>query len=345
MKIKNNHLSFISGILIGGLLFGGSAAYAAGILAAPIEDTDQTIVLNGAEIELTGYAINGNNYFKLRDVAAAVDFGVTWDEASRAVSIDTSVGYSPAETKPAPLPSIQPEYGGTLTDYSQVANPALFTGAVTREAYNVMRQAIVGKEAASAVVTNGTFEIMHEVSGAIGIYPSYELNHYSSGYEGSISCAAKYVSANDAAVKHTESFIKGLSVLDDAEKIRQIDFYVSDRLTYALTYPSPSTVLASDEVKRGACMAYAYSFQWLCQQAGIPCILVHSETHQWNQVYVNGQWWNVDVTSDDSGDEVDIRDQLTILWKDADMQGSIFINSEPQNTMFAKELLVPGSTK
>jgi hypothetical protein len=39
------------------------------------------------------YNINGSNYFKLRDVAAALDFGVTFDAATNTIRIDTSAGY------------------------------------------------------------------------------------------------------------------------------------------------------------------------------------------------------------------------------------------------------------
>lgn len=57
--------------------------------------TTSKILLNGNEIKLTAYNIEGYNYFKLRDVAAAIDFGVTWDGETKTISIDTSTGYVP----------------------------------------------------------------------------------------------------------------------------------------------------------------------------------------------------------------------------------------------------------
>ena len=345
MKLPKTQLSFISGIIVGGLLFGGSVAYAAGIIATPTADMDQTIILNGAEIELTGYNINGNNYFKLRDIAAAVDFGVTWSGENRAVIIDTMVGYTPeggetVSTPTQPVKSVQ-----SREDYSQAANSSLFDKPITRDAYNVIRQAVAGEPPISAEVTNDTFQAMHQVTAAIGVYPLYELNHYTDGYAGEICCQMRYPTAYDGAAKYTAHFIQSLDGQSDTDKVRQIDFYVCDRLTYAVAYPSPSKVLTSDDVQQGACMAYARSFQFLCQRAGIPCILLHSEDHQWNQVYVDGQWWHVDVTADDAGDDVDIRNHLTVLWEDTDMQGSSYVNAAPADTAFAKELLVPGSTK
>lgn len=52
-----------------------------------------TLILNGEEITLEAYNIDGFNYFKLRDLCEAFDIGVTWDNATRTTGIDTSTGY------------------------------------------------------------------------------------------------------------------------------------------------------------------------------------------------------------------------------------------------------------
>jgi hypothetical protein len=43
----------------------------------------------------TAYNIDGNNYFKLRDIAYAFNFGVDWDGARNTIIIDTGKGYTP----------------------------------------------------------------------------------------------------------------------------------------------------------------------------------------------------------------------------------------------------------
>ncbi|WP_136479725.1 stalk domain-containing protein [Acetivibrio thermocellus] len=55
--------------------------------------TTSKIYKDGREIFLTAYNINGNNYFKLRDVAKTFDIGVTWDGATNTIGIDTSISY------------------------------------------------------------------------------------------------------------------------------------------------------------------------------------------------------------------------------------------------------------
>lgn len=51
------------------------------------------VYINGTEATLTAYVIDGRTYFKLRDLGAAIDFGVTWDGAANSIGIDTASGY------------------------------------------------------------------------------------------------------------------------------------------------------------------------------------------------------------------------------------------------------------
>ena len=52
------------------------------------------IMIDGKEVQLKAYNINGNNYFKLRDLGKNLKFQVGWDEAKNSVSVDTSKDYS-----------------------------------------------------------------------------------------------------------------------------------------------------------------------------------------------------------------------------------------------------------
>jgi hypothetical protein len=57
--------------------------------------TTSKITLDGADTSFTAYNIDGNNYFKLRDIGAAFDFGVDLDGAKNTIIIDTGKGYTP----------------------------------------------------------------------------------------------------------------------------------------------------------------------------------------------------------------------------------------------------------
>jgi hypothetical protein len=51
--------------------------------------TSSSVYLDGKQIFLTAYKIGANNYFKLRDIGQALNFGVDWDAAINAILIST----------------------------------------------------------------------------------------------------------------------------------------------------------------------------------------------------------------------------------------------------------------
>ena len=60
----------------------------------------QSVLLDGEPISLTAYNIDGNNYYKLRDLGEALGFAVDYDEATRTMLIATPDG-TPPEISPA----------------------------------------------------------------------------------------------------------------------------------------------------------------------------------------------------------------------------------------------------
>ena len=101
-------LYLIAGILIGITLFGGSSVLAAGITA---ERSTNHIYVNGQEVHLTAYNINGNNYVMLRDVGKTVGFEVYWDGDAKCVQVESGkpyTGIAPVKAETSG-PASQPE--------------------------------------------------------------------------------------------------------------------------------------------------------------------------------------------------------------------------------------------
>lgn len=96
---------------------GGEMAGGAGSAGAAAESTAK-VTLNGRTIDLTGYNIGGNNYYKLRDVASYINFSVNYDEASDTVTLDPTYTYF--------LDALMELLKGP-TDYTVVRNYALNT--------------------------------------------------------------------------------------------------------------------------------------------------------------------------------------------------------------------------
>lgn len=63
------------------------AGAASTVPATPTRTKGQSVYVDTTRVYPTGYNINDNNYFKLRDVGQLVGFGVEWDEATRTVVI------------------------------------------------------------------------------------------------------------------------------------------------------------------------------------------------------------------------------------------------------------------
>ena len=89
--MKRNFTGFLAGILCGAVIFGGGAAYAAGILA---ERSTHKVTLDGQQVSVEAYVINGSNYFQLRDIAKLLNVGVNWNSATRTVEINSQSGYT-----------------------------------------------------------------------------------------------------------------------------------------------------------------------------------------------------------------------------------------------------------
>ena len=87
---ENNAINLISNTPytpVGGELAKGDGKAKVANLTTP------KIYKDGKEISLTAYIINGNTYFKLRDIAKAFNIGVFWDGTTNTTTIDTSRDY------------------------------------------------------------------------------------------------------------------------------------------------------------------------------------------------------------------------------------------------------------
>ncbi len=53
-----------------------------------VHDSDSNVLLDGKPVQLKGYNLNNNNFFKLRDLGAALDVAVYWDHTREQVVVD-----------------------------------------------------------------------------------------------------------------------------------------------------------------------------------------------------------------------------------------------------------------
>lgn len=55
--------------------------------------SDSVILKDGVELQLNAFTINEDNYFRLRDIGQTFNIGITWDETTRTIGIDTAADY------------------------------------------------------------------------------------------------------------------------------------------------------------------------------------------------------------------------------------------------------------
>ena len=103
------------------------------------EDSTAIVYRDGTQVHYTGYNINDNNYYKLRDIAADFDFGVTWDNDTQSVLITTTEGYTPEgeepETPVEPEEPVVEEPDDEKPEAWEVQGPAVGTYSDEYEAY------------------------------------------------------------------------------------------------------------------------------------------------------------------------------------------------------------------
>ena len=94
-----------SGIIIGTAI----AAPDAGA-ALTAQQSGQRIYIDGKQVQMEAYSINGSNYCKLRDVGKAVGFAVEYNALTNTVQINTKEAYEDETTVMVKLPTDGSQY-------------------------------------------------------------------------------------------------------------------------------------------------------------------------------------------------------------------------------------------
>ena len=93
-----------TGLVLCGLVLGLSLSAPAAQAVESLKATLSTnrVLVDGQEVRLTAYNINGNNYVMLRDVGRAVGFNVYWNSDAKCVQVESGkpcTGEAPAKAE------------------------------------------------------------------------------------------------------------------------------------------------------------------------------------------------------------------------------------------------------
>ena len=117
------------------------------------------------------------------------------------------------------------------------------------------------------------------------------------------------LSINAAVDKKVDEIVSAVpSEMSDLEKVLYIHDWLCVNGEYDLTGSNGGiTPRTSYDIRGillyeiGVCQSYTWTFDYIMDRFGIPCINVTSDSmnHTWNQVQVGGYWYNMDITWDD----------------------------------------------
>ena len=92
MKNTWKNIALVASGIIMGTAIAGPVTQAAESIAA--QRSEQKIYVDGQQVQMEAYGINGHNYVKLRDIGKAVGFNVSWDAVAKCVVVESDKPYS-----------------------------------------------------------------------------------------------------------------------------------------------------------------------------------------------------------------------------------------------------------
>ncbi len=124
---------------------------------------------------------------------------------------------------------------------------------------------------------------------------------------------SEILSTNAAIDKKVDEVVSGItSEMSDLEKVLYVHDWLCLNSEYDTVRLNNGTIPRTSYDIRGmflygigVCQSYTWSFDYVMDRFGIPCINVTSDgmNHTWNQVQVGGYWYNMDITWDDPTDD------------------------------------------
>ncbi len=116
----------------------------------------------------------------------------------------------------------------------------------------------------------------------------------------------------------------------DAQTVRAINDYLCERIDYVDT-DNRQNIYGALVARKCVCEGYAHAFKLLCDRFGVTCATLigtgiteeGEEGHMWNAVLIDGAWYAVDVTWNDSTES----DTFLLVGKDTKCYDTTFAAS------------------
>lgn len=156
---------------------------------------------------------------------------------------------------------------------------------------------------------NAFFAVYNDHPELFWLDASYSYEYMTDGTVVSVDfiisrAAGDFQELKEAFEKKAEEIADGAANLEtDFEKEKYVHDYLIDNIVYDETHYINQNAYSALIDGRTVCAGYARAFQYILQKLDIPCYYVvgiADEDHAWNIVELDGAFYNVDVTWDDT---------------------------------------------
>lgn len=236
------------------------------------------------------------------------------DDAGKAERIDApeSGNNFDAEQEELLLKNIS-YYSVELTDEQKEVFMQIYKGMVDYKSSIEIDGEVLHKNDINDFITYITCVMpeIHQIVGSYGLY--VDENQYvtsiSFNYSRSMEQGENELFLLD---QEAERIVKAAVNLPDFEKLKYFHDEIILRCNYDETAEDKYSAYGCLIEGKAVCEGYAKAFKFLCDKAGIPCIDVIGtvndngviESHMWNMVKINQEWYHIDVTWDDPAGNV-----------------------------------------
>ena len=139
-----------------------------------------------------------------------------------------------------------------------------------------------------------------KMNGYVG-FGTNDIKRYSDGTFDAIFTAGKRPNSEDYAAVIDPILATLNDNMSDREKAEVLVQAICDRFDYVVdtSFNWPDPVGST-----GDCGPFAHAVNDIFNAAGIPCIWTSDATHAWNYAYLDGQWYLVDASAADVGNNI-----------------------------------------
>lgn len=160
-----------------------------------------------------------------------------------------------------------------------------------------------------------------------GVTPQTALKesyHYPSAANENNDDSAYWVTLSHKIIKGYENAsasTKALLLHDWITSNLKYDFYKVNVLIDS-RYISNGMIDPSQYVSKnytGVCLDFSCIYAIMCRECGIPCVVLNNNNHAWNAVYIDGRWYEIDLTIDTNrcvygADTNDVSNEDMLYW-------------------------------